>query len=312
MSSSINSISSTFTLQDKNNKQEKEKTKEKQDVLDALNLFYSMKSQYETNLNKEKTKIINNKDLSNREKQREFKKLKPKCINCKRPVGTIFATIYDEKEDGRQNKAQCGDRTNPCDLNIVINLGKIIRLEDFLEMDEKDISKLKVDIIKDKNDLIFGYITTEEALDKFEKSKENLNELVSSYELSLEKFMMVINNKEKKEELRKIEKEIKSNISYIKDALKKDTTQKSVNDIIAFQINEMMPKVEQRQELLYPYNAVETINNNCYLNQKKVTIEQLENNYSVNNVKVLDMTVGVRKKVEQKPQDIEDYLEMRT
>ena len=74
MSSSINSISSTFTLQDKNNKQEKEKTKEKQDVLDALNLFYSMKSQYETNLNKEKTKIINNKDLSNREKQREFKK----------------------------------------------------------------------------------------------------------------------------------------------------------------------------------------------------------------------------------------------
>ena len=263
MSSSINSISSTFTLQDKNNKQEKEKTKEKQDVLDALNLFYSMKSQYETNLNKEKTKIINNKDLSNREKQREFKKLKPKCINCKRPVGTIFATIYDEKEDGRQNKAQCGDRTNPCDLNIVINLVKIIRLEDFLEMDEKDISKLKVDIIKDKNDLIFGYITTEEALDKFEKSKENLNELVSSYELSLEKFMMVINNKEKKEELRKIEKEIQSNISYIKDALKKDTTQKSVNDIIAFQINEMMPKVEQRQELLYPYNAVETINNNC-------------------------------------------------
>ena len=94
--------------------------------------------------------------------------------------------------------------------------------------------------------------------------------------------------------------------------MKKDTTQKSVNDIIAFQINEMMPKVEQRQELLYPYNAVETINNNCYLNQKKVTIEQLENNYSVNNVKVLDMTVGVRKKVEQKPQDIEDYLEMRT
>ena len=128
-----------------------------------------------------------------------------------------------------------------------MNLGKIIRLEDFLEMDEKDISQLKLEIIKDKNDLIFGYITTEEALEKFEQSKEKLNEYVSSYELTLEKYMLITNNKEKIQELKKLELEIQSNISYIKDALKKESTKQSVHDVILFQIEEMMPKINKRE-----------------------------------------------------------------
>ena len=285
-----------------------------------MNEYYNLKSQYESNINKLKIKIINNKELSNREKQREYKKLKPKCINCKRPVGTIFSCFYDEKEDGRRLKTICGDKTKPCDLNIEMNLGKIIRLEDFLEMDEKDISQLKLEIIKDKNDLIFGYITTEEALEKFEQSKEKLNEYVSSYELTLEKYMLITNNKEKIQELKKLELEIQSNISYIKDALKKESTKQSVHDVILFQIEEMMPKINKRENIMYPYNAVECDDYECKLMQKKITIEQLENNFAENEVGVLSFVTGVRnEKSERNEQNTEmnakerldEYLESR-
>lgn len=281
-----------MSLQNENEKMKKDASKKKEELTEALDTYYSLKSQYENEQLKQKNKIINNPDLSKREKQREYKKLKPKCVNCKRPVGTVFSTFYDEKEDGRKMKSVCGDKVKPCNLNIEINLGKIICLEDFLAMDEQDISELKIEIIKDKNDLIFGYITTEEALEKFEKTKEKLTNYVSSYELTLEKYMMITNNEDKREELKKLEKEIQTNIVYIRDALKKGLDRQSVHDIVLFEVEEMIPKVENFRELMYHYNAVECSESECHLIQKKITVEQLENNFSETDVGVLSFTMG--------------------
>ena len=61
-------------------------------VFDNINEFYKLKNKYENVNHKNKTKIINNPTLSWKERQTEFKKLKPKCINCKRPGGTAFIT----------------------------------------------------------------------------------------------------------------------------------------------------------------------------------------------------------------------------
>ena len=85
---------------------------------DGINDFYKLKRDYESAIDKEVKKL--DKGLSIHEKRREFKKLKPKCIDCNRPVGTLFTIKYDKDQDGRILSAICGDRVDPCNLNINI------------------------------------------------------------------------------------------------------------------------------------------------------------------------------------------------
>ena len=91
---------------------------------EALNNYYQFKTLYETSYNKEKRDIINNKKLSWNEKRSIFQKLKPKCINCKRPVGTFFSSKFsnDEYNGFKIISAVCGDRVKPCKLSIKLKI----------------------------------------------------------------------------------------------------------------------------------------------------------------------------------------------
>ena len=64
------------------------------DVKESLNEYFKLKQKYEAEIAANKKRIINNSTLSNREKRSEFMKLKPKCINCKRPGGSIFKVLF--------------------------------------------------------------------------------------------------------------------------------------------------------------------------------------------------------------------------
>ena len=163
---------------------------------DALNTYYSLKSQYQNNFTKEKNKIINTIGMSWREKRIEYQRLKKKCINCKRPVGSIFETKL--KGDTRHLIALCGDRANPCPLNIDINVGFFDDISSYIQEDETLITKYKSIIIKDKNDLLFGYIDSQTAVSRFDQIKENISKIMSSYEFTLNLYMNIVNNKEKK------------------------------------------------------------------------------------------------------------------
>ena len=124
----------------------------RREYTEALNTYYKLKTAYENAYNKDKNKIIKMKDLSWKEKRVEFSKLKPNCINCKRAVGTLFYTSKDKGE--RALFAKCGDKSNPCPLNIAINLGYIVNLENELANDEKTIADEKREIIADKKNVI--------------------------------------------------------------------------------------------------------------------------------------------------------------
>ena len=142
------------------------------DIKEALNEYFKLKLKYEGQIMTNKKKIMNNITLSNKEKRSEFLKLKPKCINCKRPGGTIFKTTFFEDTDKgdayREHSATCGIIADPCNLNIKIQIGKVELLPELLNYMEKDIKEFKNEIIDDKNKLLFGYLTTEEALKKFD------------------------------------------------------------------------------------------------------------------------------------------------
>jgi hypothetical protein len=110
-----------------------------------VNEYFKMKMKYESQINANKKKILNNVTLSKREKRSEFLKLKPKCINCKRPGGTKFQVVYfDEKssdvwDSHREYRAECGIIADPCPLDIKLQIGKVEQLPDILNSMEKEI-----------------------------------------------------------------------------------------------------------------------------------------------------------------------------
>ena len=245
-----------------------------------MNNYYKLKSTYENAYSKEKTKIIENKQLSWKEKKAEFKRLKPKCIQCKRSVGTKFTRTYNESEFTYVLKAFCGDIQNPCSLNIVIHTGYYDSIPSIIQSDEKDIEEAKIGIIKDKNNMLFGYITTEEALKNFDDFKKMIVDTGGS----LEVLLSDTSKKEKKIELRKSEIESYAIIEKIKKMIheyEKTNNTQFVNDAVEIYVNQLKPKLSEQMKLKYLSNRVDYYEDDStfHLIQEEDTIASLEFDY---------------------------------
>jgi hypothetical protein len=279
-----------------NKKENVERISETKDYLDALNNYYKLKTNYENSYNKEKTNIINNNNLSLKEKRTEYKNYKPKCINCKRPVGTLFTRSYDEKEFNRILRAVCGDIQDPCSLNITLNNGYFDTIPNIIKIDEKDIDNLKISLIKDKNNLLFGYITTEKALENFEKIKSDIIDIASSLE-SIQKLWMNINdNKERKTNLKKKQEEayiIIDNIKKLINDSSKTNNTSFINDAVTIYVNQLNPILKQIIDLKYKVNRVDFIEEeNIYrLVQQENSIVNLEFDYG--NPEIITYNIGM-------------------
>jgi len=281
---------------------------------EQLNDYYKLKNKYEMTNEKEKTKILNNSGLSLREKRYEFQQIKPKCVNCKRPVGSIFLIKYDKESDARLLKAMCGDKVNPCPLNIIINLGYYENYSNSIKEIEKIIKKYKDEIISDKNKLLFGYITTEDALTNFDVLKNSITEytLLLSHELT--QYMDIIDNSELKKQLNIKIQESYDLIAIIKDTMYKfnqDNDTQFVRDAVEIYVNNLTPKLKEILSLKYKYNTVELDDDNTYhLIQKKNTIEQLE--YPLVEPKIISFVTGVDVKRRQTKKNIEGSTNAKT
>jgi hypothetical protein len=252
---------------------------------DGINDFYKLKRDYESTISKEVKKL--DKQMSIQEKRREFKKIKPKCIDCNRPVGTLFSTKYDKDKDGRILSAVCGDRVDPCNLNINIFLGYTETYPEIIKDLEDEIKKIKNEIIVDKNKLLFGFITTEQVLEKFENYTVSIDEKTSRLTSVLELYLNEIDNSEINETIKTLQASIFLTIGYIKDAMTSyDRTNNTqfVQDSVNSFVNQLTPQLTQLMNLKYNYNNVEVENGIFKLIQKKTTIEQLELTYNDSKV----------------------------
>lgn len=255
-------------------------------VNEALNEFYKLKSKYESDYNKYKQKIIKDKNLSWKEKKQEFKQLKPKCINCKRPVGTIFSVKHlgKENEDSRELKAICGSLSEPCNLNITINPGVTYNIMTHIKELEKDNEDYKNEIIEYKNKLLFGYTTTEAAVEKFDKTKDAINDIHFLLNFNYEQYFEIVDNKSKNENIQKLQEEIYFFIAEIKQSMSNfnnTTNVQFARDAVEIYVKQMQPKIDELVTLKYKVNLVEydEINGTYHLIQKKIGIATLEDNY---------------------------------
>jgi hypothetical protein len=260
----------------------KEKTPNK--FQDSLNEYYKLKHNYETEINKEKRKIIKNTELSWKEKRNEFKNYKPKCINCKRPVGTTFSVKYNTSNEFRELTAICGSLIEPCNLNIVINPGVTYNMLDHIKELEKDNSEYKNNLIDDKNKLLFGYITSEMAIENFDNLKDAVNDINFLLNLNYETLFQVTDNKNIEDSVKKLKEETYILINDIKKFIKDYNSTNNiqlVRDSVEIYINQLEPKLKELLRLKYSTNLVEyNEDENTYsLIQRKYTILDLEENY---------------------------------
>ena len=270
--------------------------------IEQVNEYYKLKSIYESLIEKDKKKILNAKDLSLREKRNEYQQIKHKCVNCKRPVGSVFNVKYNSETNSRELRAVCGDKINRCPLNICINLGYFETYSESIADIENIIKSDKNKIITYKNDLLFGYITTEEALDKFEGIKTNISDFTKILSHELTQYNEIIDNSEEKKQLQAKTVESFDNINKIKDSIEKFNNTNNtqfVKDAVDLYVGTLMPQLKEIMVLKYKYCQVELLDdNNFHLIQKKNTIDQLE--YALSEPSVNSFILGMTKSKQTK------------
>ena len=288
-----NELYGEITMTKEEHDKQDEKTRK---VYDALDVYYRLKAKYDESIEKERHRIMKLLELSWKEKRTQYKKYKPKCVNCSRQVGTLFS-VGKNKEGDKIALALCGDREKPCPLNINLNLGDVINLSDDVEMDQKEISEYKKEIIIDKNNLLFGYINSSEAVEKFDRIKDRMTQLIRISEHYLQMYMGIVDNPARTEMTQKIQTEVYENIKNMKTMIsefdKTDNLQ-LINEVVGKYKEELIPRLKELMDYKYAYSNVEYIDDKFHLVQKKYTIENLEYDISKVERRVVMMRTGMK------------------
>jgi hypothetical protein len=132
------------------------------DYVESLNAYFRLKFKYDT---ERKTLLLKafGKGKTKKQGQKLAKEAKPKCIRCRRPFGTIF----ENRE--RRYIAVCGNKNEPCDLNIQLYRGNHSNREYMLYLFREQMEELKDKIIAQKLDTLFSYISEEKSAEKFKR-----------------------------------------------------------------------------------------------------------------------------------------------
>lgn len=246
-------------------------------VNDAINEYYNLKGKYDKKFDNSKYSIIRNYVLTLEEKRKEVDKLKKnrKCIICNNTGGTIFSDINGTL------KAQCGNKSNPCNLQIEIRKGKIINLEELLNTANEDLENTKDDVIRLKLDLLFSFISEDQLIKNFQSIKKKMENELKIYEELSGQYINITNNRTKKEELQRKQIVLQMNIDEIKKLCQQyDNTGElsNIKDIVSIYLKEIIPLVDEMKNLKYSYTDVEynDLDGTYHLIQKKYTIEDLE------------------------------------
>jgi hypothetical protein len=279
--------------------------------LEAINDFFKLKDTYETSYYEKYVKpIIKSNSKSKKEKRIEFSKLpKHECINCKRNVGTIF-TIKLNTDDMHKNYiAKCGDLEDPCLLDINITYGYRLPYDIDIKEIESEINNNKIDIIKEKNNIIFGYSQESNAIEIFNKLNDELKANAKTAGIIIEKNILINDNPEKKLYTKKLQDEFGIEFlmpfkKMIKDYNETDNTS-IVNEAVKFYIEEMMPKIKEIAELKYEVNYVEYNDEDgkYKLIQMKNSLANLENEIFMDD-KVVYFVKGTKKSSKSKNKTI--------
>lgn len=133
-------------------------------------------------------------------------------------------------------------------------------MTDNILKDEKDIEAAKVSIIKDKNNLLFNYITTEQAIQNFEHFKNEIKDIASSLEVTNELFINNTDNPKKIEDIKKLQLDVFNLIKEIKGIVKEFSETNNtllIQDAVSIYVKRLNPKLNKLISMKYLTNRVD-------------------------------------------------------
>jgi hypothetical protein len=236
--------------------------------------FYKLKQAYDSKYANDVAKVMNSK-LSDSEKRERVKLIVRKCINCKRPGGTVFEV------SPRHLKAVCNAEPR-CDLNLEIDKGTpVIQAPELLNVLKGSIETQKSRIMSIKMMHGLGIVTDEEAIGAFDGERAYLEQLTRDVVRVEEHIIGLTNNIEKQEEINQKNIILFDMINQFKDLLMRfrETGQEGyMRDAIRLATEDIYPKAEEVRMQKYVVNTVITdeASGVSRLIQEPYTLEQME------------------------------------
>ena len=169
--------------------------------LDALNVYFKIKRDYEQDMLKRRRAIFKKASTPKRGKK-NAENVKGKCLKCKRMVGMVFRT------DTNGYVAHCGDNQNSCGFHIKLLRGNFSSNDHFLYLFREQLEREKIDIIRHKLDSLFNYVSEESAVKGFKKILESYNDSSTLYGDFTKRNDDLYHNAHKKESIAKKRKQI--------------------------------------------------------------------------------------------------------
>ena len=142
------------------------------EFVDALHKYFQLKTKYEegariARITMRETAL--RKGLGEKKARKLAMELKPKCVNCRRPVGSVFKMVDDRL------LAHCGDANKPCALRIEIFKSRYENDDSVSKLNHATLLDTKDQIIRQKMDVLFNYSSEEETVKKFKELIEDYN-----------------------------------------------------------------------------------------------------------------------------------------
>jgi hypothetical protein len=241
------------------------------------------KTKYETKAkearNNAREKAVN-LGLDEKHARKMARELRPKCVNCKRPVGTIFKMREDRL------LAYCGDSKDPCPLKIEIFKGRFESDDQFANYTAKSLLETKEQIICQKMDVLFNYSSEEETVTKFKDLIEEYNLFAFLHKTDLETREDKRFNVHKRELIKaKIKKiaDIKTAMNAHTEEYESSGNRDELNAAMNIYIREYMPEINNLR--MMKYSVMEMIVTSAdtdketpimVLNQSAASLRQLE------------------------------------
>lgn len=219
-----------------------------------INDYYSLKNKYDEKIKKSTNKIIaemKKKKSLLQKIQQKIKNQKIECINCFKDGGTLFYT--------KDNIlfAKCGNKINPCKLNIEIHLMVGNQLIDKIAEYKTEIDNIQLEINHFKNRKIhfkedFSESTYENLKKKLDEFKQKYDQLVAKYNTNY------LVNLEEKQELANLQiklDELFLKANYIFNEFLKTKNISIINDLVSFQENEIKP-IENKIDKIHCFKRI--------------------------------------------------------
>lgn len=218
---------------------------------EAITTYYQKKSTYDREYERKKETIRKEGELSEAEKREKIKKIVRKCIVCESSEGTIFS------QSGRILSAICGNRANPCSLNINIERPSVKMFADVEEQLDESINKLKDDVIRSKYNILFNFSQFDSAFvdraDEIRKKIKDYDDLKKKY---TELYSKASRIEERKEKALKEEYDFLVKVVELKDILKEPDSYRSATEHYANILLPMLTNIRKEK-----YDSIDIVEN---------------------------------------------------